>query len=84
MKRRNNQSGQMTVEAILIITLLLSITMATTKMIQDEGYLARLVEGPWQHLAGMMENGIWAPPEAGRADHPNHLLRHGSPQGDAP
>lgn len=84
MKKRKNQSGQMTVEAVLIVTLLLSITMAVSQKLQNEGYLAKLVNGPWTYLAGMMENGIWAPPEAGRGSHPNHILRHGSPEGDRP
>lgn len=79
-----NQSGQITIEAVLIVTLLLGTTMATTRIIQDQGFLASLVERPWQHLAGMMENGVWGPPEQGRALHPNHIQRHGSPQGDAP
>ena len=79
-----NQAGQITVEAVLIVTLLLGTTMATTRLIKERGYLASIVETPWEYLSGMMENGVWTPPELGKASHPNHIQRHGSPQGDAP
>ncbi|MCB0377142.1 MAG: hypothetical protein KDD33_01490 [Bdellovibrionales bacterium] len=79
-----NQAGQMTVEAILIVTLLFSGVMLARNLIQEKRLLAKLVEEPWQYLSGMIENGIWAPPEEGRPFHPNLVTRHGSPQGDPP
>ncbi len=81
MKRN---SGQITVEAVLVLVILFSTAYAATKVLSDGAYLSRLVEKPWQHLAGMMQNGVWAPPEKGMDLHPNHLSRHGSPRGDTP
>ena len=81
---RNRQSGQITVEAVLILTLLFSTVFAGTRLIRDQQLLSRLVQGPWLYLAGMIENGYWAPAEMGRAKHPNHASRHGSPEGDRP
>lgn len=81
---RNHQSGQITVEAVLIVTLLFSTVFAGTRLIRDQQLLSRLVQGPWQHLAGMIENGYWGSAEIGRAKHPNHASRHGSPEGDRP
>lgn len=81
MKR---QSGQITVEAVLVLTILLSTSFAGLQVFKNRGYLSKLVEGPWQYLAGMIENGMWSPPKQGRAKHPNHVTRHGSPTGDAP
>lgn len=79
-----NQSGQLTVEAVLIITIFASIMYGASQSIRDNNILGSLVEQPWAHIAGMIENGIWGPPERGRGIHPNHISRHGSPQGDAP
>ncbi len=81
--RRNNH-GQITVEAVLILAIFVSTTMAGTRLLKDKKILSSLVEAPWQHLSGMIENGVWGPPETGRGLHPNHITRHGSPQGDAP
>ena len=78
------QSGQITIEAVLILTLLVSTVFAGTRLIQDQQMLSKLVEKPWQYLAGMIENGYWAPVQAGKAKHPNQLSRHGSPQGQTP
>ncbi|MCJ8275282.1 MAG: hypothetical protein MJK18_00435 [Bdellovibrionales bacterium] len=82
MKKLKNQKGQMTIEAVLIATLLLSTLTVASRIIKDQGYLSSLVEGPWQHLSGMIQNGVWAPPQQGTALHPNNLDRHGSPVGD--
>lgn len=82
MKNRN--SGQITVEAVLILSLFASIIFAGSRALRDGQILSSLVESPWSYVAGMIENGIWAPVELGRGQHPNHITRHGSPSGDAP
>jgi hypothetical protein len=79
-----SQSGQITIEAVLILTLLVSTIFSGTRVIKDQQLLSKLVEKPWQYLSGMIENGYWAPATAGKSKHPNQLGRHGSPQGDAP
>lgn len=81
MKR---QSGQITVEAVLILAILVSTIFAGTRVIQDQQFLSKLVEKPWMYLAGMIENGHWSEPDRGKGKHPNKLSRHGSPQGDNP
>ncbi len=81
MKRKAN-SGQLTVEAVLILTLLVGITMAIAKTFREKNYLASMAEKPWTYVAGMIENGIWRPVEDGKRLHPNHTVRHGTPQGD--
>ena len=77
-------SGQITVEAVLLLAILISTSIAGTRVLKDKQLLSSLVEKPWSYLAGMIENGIWAPPEAGKGKHPNHITRHGSPRGDTP
>lgn len=80
----NKESGQITVEAVLIITLFASVMIFTSRQIQSRRMLSSLVEAPWSYIQGMIENGIWGPVEAGKRNHPNQVTRHGSPQGDAP
>ena len=76
--------GQLTVEAVLILAMLVALITVGTRALRDNQILADIVESPWNHVAGMIENGVWGPPEQGRSRHPNHITRHGSPQGDAP
>lgn len=75
-------SGQMTVEAVVILSVLASVTFAGSRALRSKQILSSLVQEPWSYVAGMIENGYWAPPERGRGKHPNHITRHGSPQGD--
>ena len=79
---RKNQSGQATIEAVLIATLLIGLSSFTMRQLRSRDILSRLVERPWTYVSGMIENGIWAPPQIGQINHPNHLDRHASPQGD--
>ena len=81
MKRND---GQITVEDVLILTIFVSIMFSVSQLLKEKKILASVVEGPWLYIAGMIENGYWAPPEMGQAKHPNHMQRHGSPQGDTP
>jgi hypothetical protein len=80
----SHQSGQLTVEAVLILTIVASVMFAGSRALRDNNILSSLVENPWSYVAGMIENGIWSPPERGRSQHPNHITRHGSPQGTPP
>jgi hypothetical protein len=79
-----NQSGQLTVEAVLILAIFFSVMVAGSRALRDNNVLSSLVERPWAYVAGMIENGIWAPPAQGISRHPNHIGRHGSPEGDPP
>jgi hypothetical protein len=70
------QGGQMIVEAVLIIVLLFGITFMVANYFKDKEVLKTLITGPWTHLAGMLQNGVWAPPAVGAAVHPNGHIRH--------
>lgn len=77
-------AGQITIEAVLILTIFVSLMYTVSRVMQDGQILSKLVERPWGYVSGMIENSIWAPPAAGKTNHPNQISRHGSPQGDAP
>jgi len=67
----NNQGGQLIVEAVLIIVMLVGFTFMVANYFKSNEVLKQLISGPWQNLAGMMQNGVWAPPAVGAAIHPN-------------
>lgn len=70
------QSGQMIVEAVLIIVMLMAFTMMVANYFKKNELLKQLISGPWQNLAGMLQNGVWAPPAVGAVIHPNAHTRH--------
>ena len=77
-----NRKGQVTIEAVLILALMVSLIFAITSGIKGGQYFTRLVEKPWSYVAGMIENAYWASVADGKRKHPNHFGRRGSPQGD--
>lgn len=80
--RRKSQRGQSAVEMILLLTLFAGIAMFAATQIKDNEWFTKLVQGPWQSLAGMIQNGVWAPPAASMKDHPVTISRHRTPDGD--
>lgn len=85
MKKRpdlGSQGGQLILEAVLIIVILFSVTLAVAKFFNGEELLKQIIGGPWQAVAGMMQNGVWATPDKGAASHPNGHFRHIVIQGE--
>ncbi len=78
----SNQTGQMTIEMLLIAIMLLSFVLAVSKVFQEKNLLASVVEGPQAYIKGMAENGVWKAGKAANGEHPNLHHRHISLQGD--
>jgi hypothetical protein len=70
------ESGQMTIESVLVATVLLAITVAASQAFQKAQILQGVV-GPWAYMRGMIENGIWETTTPNPA-HPNAKARHAS------
>jgi hypothetical protein len=77
-----NQRGQMTVEAILIMTILLSVALSFSKFAQSNNLVGQVVEGPWKPIQGMIEIGVWESGEKAKSHHPSQKSRHSSNQGE--
>lgn len=75
-KSRSNQKGQFVIEAVLLMVVMLSIFMASVNALKDGQYLAKLISGPWEKIAGMIESGVWDGAAAARKNHPNQLRRN--------
>ncbi len=79
--RLARESGQMTIEMLCLISIFLMVSLAVQRAAIGQGWVKNLIEGPWLHTQGMIENGIWGKPDATRADHPSMRDRHGSLEG---
>ena len=77
-----NQRGQMTIETMLLITIFLIVALTVQNRMIQQGWAKQLVEGPWTRVQGMIENGVWMAPAAGKKFHPSAFGRHGSLRGD--
>ena len=74
-----NQRGQLALEAVLLMTVILSATLFGIKALKDNDVLSKLVESPWERTSGMIENGIWGPPAANRKKVPYSFSRFYTP-----
>jgi hypothetical protein len=80
MKRPSirNHRGQMTIEMLCLITIFLIIALTVQQTAIQQGWLKNLIEAPWKRVQGIIENGVWLAPDAGRVKHPHIRGRHGS------
>jgi hypothetical protein len=79
----SNEKGQSVIEAILLAVVLLGITMFVSNFFKKEELIKKIISGPWQNLAGMIQNGVWAQRSASMQVHPNVHKRHVSVKGAA-
>lgn len=77
-----NQRGQATMEAVLIMLVVVTVATKITSYAQDTGVLQKVVEGPWSPMRGMIEDGVWMRHTLSKPYHPNQFPRHQSRQGD--
>lgn len=80
--KKLNQAGQVSVEYVLIAAVLVAIAFSVKGAIQNSKMLAQFVQGPWDMVSGLIENGVWGGAEKSRALHPGHLSRHRSLKGE--
>ncbi len=73
MSTLNNQKGQFVVEAVLLLTVVMALTMLTRQFFSNTEFGKSLVSTPWQKLSGMIECGTWNGCAPG--NHPSTALR---------
>ena len=74
--RLRDQRGQQILEAVLLIVVFMGVTAMVAKFFNGNEVLKQLIGGPFQNLAGVMQNGVWAPRAKGAANHPSVHHRH--------
>ena len=77
-----NERGQMTMETILIMTVLSTVALMVVKTAKSQEWGANLVEGPWLPVRGMIENGVWnGNLKVAKNFHPALKKRHATAEG---
>jgi hypothetical protein len=71
-----NQRGQIVVEAVLLTTVLLGLTIFVQNRLQQSRFAEKLVSGPWGKLSGMIECGVWDTCVAASGKHPSNKNRN--------
>ena len=93
---KNSTSGQMVVEAILLVVVFFGVLQIVSQYFQNNQLVQKFVEVPYRKVKGMAQNGTWltdATPGTGSGgqnqtdttsiiNHPMHLKRHVSLEGD--
>jgi len=77
----HNEKGQLVVEAVLLLAVVMAITMAVSSYVQKNDFANKLVSKPWKTLSGMIECGTWT--GCGQGNHPASTPRNLSLQPDA-
>lgn len=77
--RLDDSRGQFVIEGILLMIVSVSVLIAGTRYVRDQKWMSKIVSGPWSMVAGMIESGVWADPATAKAQHPNQIGRHRTP-----
>lgn len=72
-KQIQNQSGQGTLEMVLIMAVIVSATIFISNILEENQYAQKLFGQPWGTLSGMIECGTWT--GCGQGKHPNSPSR---------
>lgn len=57
----NQQSGQGTVELILLMVVMIAIVKFSTQYMKKTEFLKQITSGPWAAMDGMIQCGVWKP-----------------------
>lgn len=65
-KAIKNQSGQIVVENLLLLVLMVGITSLAFKTLRQQEVVRSLLGAPWGKLSGMIQCGTWSKLENGQ------------------
>lgn len=79
----NKQSGQITVEYILLAVVFIVLFQVASNTLKNNDYLKNFQDTPRKIFVNMVQNGNWEPIlQDGCNLHPNHYNMHFSSDGD--
>ncbi|WP_413559313.1 hypothetical protein [Bdellovibrio sp. HCB209] len=70
-----NNKGQFVIEAVLLMIVMVGIFIGSMNALRDSKFLSKIVTGPWERVAGMMESGVWVAAKDAQKQHPNQRDR---------
>ncbi|MBV2168187.1 MAG: hypothetical protein KUL82_05715 [Bdellovibrio sp.] len=71
----SNNKGQFVIETVLMMVVTIGFFLWGTNQLREGKFLAKMIGGPWQKVAGMIEAGVWETPDKARKLHPNQIER---------
>lgn len=75
--KKQDSWGQITLEFIMLLSLVLILTRFVFNQVRERGLLDEFVSGPNPIISHMLENGVWSlSREEAQANHPNQFERH--------
>lgn len=78
-KHLSNNKGQLTIEAVLLLVIMVAIFTVTHRTISKGEWMSKIVTGPWSYMQGMISNGVWKSGDTKNL-HPNVFKRRASPE----
>lgn len=75
VKRKKSQRGQVLIEAVLLLTLVVGLWSAFSNYAKQQKWFENIITGPWDTMSGMIESGVWKPSKKAQAEHPNNFNR---------
>jgi hypothetical protein len=80
-RNRSSQKGQLAIEGVLILVLLLSLSIFASRYIRDQNLMGKIISEPWSQIAGMMATGNWQAAQSALDEnlhpHVNTMTREG-------
>ncbi len=80
------KSGQMTVEMVLLLAVMMSMSYFVLNQFKTIKPVYNFISGPWKTIGGMIESGNWQQRQKAIQDknHPNYWRRMFSQRGENP
>lgn len=82
MSALKNRRGQVAVEYILLMVILMVLVRLVVNQVQQQEVLASFAAGPWAVIAGVIENGVPGTPAKTKEQHPGLVYRHITMKGE--
>lgn len=73
--RKPSQAGQFAIEMVLLMSVLVGFMVFATRTLRESNALSKLVQGPWESVAGMIECGEWGTQQEACKSHPAQRRR---------
>lgn len=67
-----DNKGQFVIEAVLLMVISIMLFAALMKSFKEKQIVENILTKPWQKIAGMIENGVWADAASSKKRHPHN------------
>ena len=75
-KQKNFQSGQMTLEMVLLLVALFGFVSFASTQLKEQEVLKQFITSPWVAVSNMMQSGVWnINREEAKRNHPGYWKR---------